>query len=271
MAMIRPLCLFLFLLLPLSAWSAPQRIVALAPSAAEFLLALDCGERIAGRSGDGVPELASVPDVGPFHSPALEKILALMPDLCVGVADGTPPALLRRLKHAGVETVSLDIRSFGDMFSELERLGAVLNVPEGAEALARRLKARLESIKKEVRQLPARPSVLFLVQEKPFIAAAQGTFISHLVEKAGGRCAVAAQGNVFYPVLGREELARLSPDIILCSGMESQKGMPPKRLDSAKLPPEFRQSRVYSVDADLFFRPSLRAVDALEQLLPIFY
>lgn len=269
--MFRVFCLLVLLALPQDAWAVPQRIVALAPSAAELLLALDCGGRIVGRSGDAGPELSLVPDVGPFRHPSLEKVLALAPDLCVGVGDGSPPSLLRRLQDSGIEAITLDIRSFEGMLGELERLGRVLGVPEKAENLVRSVRPRLERIEASVEVGRERPSVLFLVQERPFMAAAQGTFISRIIEKAGGVCAVAAQGNAVYPVLGREELARLAPDIVLVSSMDSGRGMPPKRIDGAALSPELASSRVYAVDADMFTRPSLRALDALEQLVHILH
>lgn len=103
------------------------------------------------------------------------------------------------------------------------------------------------------------------------MAAAQGTFISHIIENAGAVCTVAAQGNAAYPVLGREDLARLAPDVVLVSSMDSDRGSPPKRIDGAGLSPELASARVYAVDADLFTRPSLRALDALEQLVDIIH
>jgi iron complex transport system substrate-binding protein len=267
--MLRVFCLLILLVLPQTAWSAPQRIVTLAPSAAELLLALDCGKLIVGRSGDAGPELSSVPDVGPFHNPSLEKVLSLEPDLCVAVGDGTPPHLIRRLQGSGAETMTLDIRSFEGMLGELERLGRVLGVPEKAEALSRSVRMRLERVEALAAADGKRPSVLFLVQEKPFMAAAQGTFISHIIEKAGAVCALAAQGNAVYPVLGREELARLAPDVVLVSSMDSGRGLPPERIDGADLSSELASARVYAVDADMFTRPSLRALDALDQLVNI--
>lgn len=267
--MLRVFCLLLLLALPQTVWSAPQRIVALAPSAADLLLALDCGGRIVGRSGETRPELVSVPEVGPFHCPSLEKVLSLAPDLCVGVGDGTPPHLLRRLREAGAETIMLDIRSFEGLLGELERLGNVLGVPEKAEVLSRSARMRLARVEALAAAGRKRPSVLFLVQEKPFMAAAQGTFIGHIIENAGAVCTVAAQGNAAYPVLGREDLARLSPDVVLVSSMDSGRGSPPKRIDGADLSPELASARVYAVDADMFTRPSLRALDALDQLVNI--
>lgn len=269
----RLLCL-VYVLLPVQpALAEPQRIVALAPSAAELLLELDCGERIVGRSENCRPELETVPSVGPFHRPSLERVLALKPDLCVAVADGTPPALLRRLSEAGERTLTLDIRSFEDMLKELRRLGEILGKAQKADELAMRCLRRLERLESScpAEEGAYRPSVLFLVQEKPPMAAAEGSFIAQLIERAGGVCAVAAQGNVLYPVLSREELARLAPELVLISGMASSAGRPPRRVEHVAGVPELAQSRIYLVDADAFTRPSLRALDALEQLFSILY
>jgi len=260
------------LMLPSAAFSAPQRLVALAPSAAEILVALDCTERMVGRSGDAGPELSAVPDVGAYDSPSLERILFLRPDLCVAVEDGTPRPLIRRLRELGVAVFVLKMQNVDDLRTELVRLGNVLEKKVGAEKAALQVESRLNKAAGRLRELAAhknhRPSVLFLVQEKPAMAAAQGSFIGHLIERAGSRCAVAAQGKVLYPVLDREELLRLAPDVVLISGPAP--GMVPARTELAELP-ELARSRIYSVDADIFSRPSLRALDAIDQLIELLH
>ncbi len=261
------LCLFLLcaLLMPSAVSAAPQRLVALAPSAAEVLLALDCGESVVGRSGDAGPELASVPDVGRYDSPSLESILALRPELCVAVADGMPRPLIARLRALGAAVFVLDVRDFGGLRAELLRLGDVLGRRAKAEEVARHILSRLERAERRLRDAAGpKPSVLFLVQEKPAIAAAQGTFISHLIARAGGRCAVAAQGNVLYPVLGREKLLQLAPDVTLISGTSAAVGP----VEAGGFP---ELGRVCRVDADMFSRPSLRALDALDQLIELLH
>lgn len=265
---------FLCLLLPSAAFAAPQRLVALAPSAAEILVTLDCAERMVGRSGDAGPELAAVPEVGAYDSPSLERILSLRPDICVAVGDGTPGPLIRRLRELGMAVFVLKIQKVDDLRTEVLRLGEVLGKSARAEEVARHIAARLNKAECRLHEVAAhkkyRPSVLFLVQEKPAMAAAQGTFLGHLIERAGGRCAVAAQGKVLYPVLGREELLRIAPDIVLISGMGPGRGSAPARIEVAALP-ELARSCIYSVDADSFTRPSLRALDAIDQLIELLH
>lgn len=274
MSVLCRLFLLCLLMLPSAAFAAPQRLVALAPSAAEILVALDCAEHIVGRSGDAGPELAAVPDVGAYDCPSLERILSLRPDLCVAVEDGTPGLLIRRLRELGIAVFVLKIQKVDDLRTEVLRLGKLLGKKSRAGEVALHIAARLNKAERRLGEVTAhkkyRPSVLFLVQEKPAMVAAQGTFIGHLIERAGGRCAVAAQGKVLYPVLGREELLRLAPDVALISGMGPGMEAAPVRTELAELP-ELAESRTYSVDADIFTRPSIRALDAIDQLIELLH
>lgn len=253
---------------------ASPRTVALTPGAADMLLALDCGGSMVGRSGDCGPELSALPDVGPYDRPSLEKTLALSPELCVASADGTPPAFIRRLRELGKAVLTLEVRSFESLLSELRRLGEVVGCPEKAAEVTRQAELRLHRAELRKRELVAgrhSPAVLFLVQKKPAMAAGPDTFIGALIAKAGGRCALAEQGEVLYPVLGREGLVVLEPDIVLVADMGTGGGGLPVRLAPAGFPPELAESRIYAVDADLFTRPSLRALDALDQLIEILH
>ncbi|MBR3880591.1 MAG: ABC transporter substrate-binding protein [Mailhella sp.] len=272
----RILCLCVSLLLPGTALAVPQRVVALTPSAAELVQALGGGAQLVGRSGDCGPELEKLPDVGRFDQPSLEKIVALAPDLCVAVSDGTPPALLQRLRSLGTPLILLDVRCFESLQGELMRLGEALGRKSEAADLCREIARRLDRtdarIANEVRR--HRPSVMFLVQEKPFMAAAQGTFISRLIARAGGGCAVAAQGNVLYPVLSREAMATLRPEVVLVSAMSPGEAKDlPRRRPASTFPeaPELARSRIWLVDPDLYTRPSLKALDGLEQLVEILH
>ena len=156
------------------------------------------------------------------------------------------------------------------------RLGEALGRQEEAAGLCRKMALRLDRTDARIENYAgrARPSVLFQVQEKPFMAAARGTFISRLIARAGGECAVAAQGNVFYPVLGREALAKLKPEVVLVSTMVPKTGRElPFRLSASSFPdvPELARSRIWLVEPDMYTRPSLNALDGLEQLVDILY
>jgi iron complex transport system substrate-binding protein len=63
----------------------PQRLLTLAPSAAEIAHALGLGERVVG-VGDYVrwpPEWADKPRLGDLFNPQLERVAALRPDLAI--------------------------------------------------------------------------------------------------------------------------------------------------------------------------------------------
>ena len=105
----------------------PQRIISLAPSVTELLFALDCGSRVAGRSTNSTTphEARDIPDVGPYNRPSAEKILALHPDLCIALRDGTPATVIRQLRRAGT-----GLRSRG-LSSRLHQQGALHSIPSG--------------------------------------------------------------------------------------------------------------------------------------------
>ncbi|KUK61647.1 MAG: Putative ferric ion ABC transporter, partial [Synergistales bacterium 57_84] len=67
---------------------APERIVSLAPSITESLFAIGAGDRVAGVTDHDVfpEEVRAIPSVGGYYDPSLERILALSPQLVIGIA-----------------------------------------------------------------------------------------------------------------------------------------------------------------------------------------
>ncbi len=68
----------------------PRRVVVLAPSLTDIVLAMGLGDRLAGVTRlDDAPEVANLPRVGGFLDPNPEAVLGLSPDLVLWVTDGT--------------------------------------------------------------------------------------------------------------------------------------------------------------------------------------
>ena len=91
----------------------PSRVVCLAPSAAELLFALDAGGLVVGTAehSDEPAEARTLPRVGSYARPDLERVLTLRPDLCIAVQDGTPPQTLARLGELGIPVVLMMVSS----------------------------------------------------------------------------------------------------------------------------------------------------------------
>jgi len=244
-----------------------HRIISLAPNITELVFALGAGDSLAGccQHSNYPPETRSLPRVGSYYRPDLERIVALRPDLCLAVQDGTPVIVLERLEQMGIPVFVLNPQSLESLREALLLLGEALDRREEAELLAVGMDERLAredaTVAEHIRQGKHRPTVLIRVQAKPFMAAARGTYPAELVERSGGR--VPLQGDVLYPRMSAEQLLALSPDIIIVpEGGPMQPESPPGALHAVP---------VHSLPEDLLFRPSLRSLDALNAIIRLLW
>jgi len=194
----------------------PRRIVSLVPSATEILLALGKSEALVARTDfDRIPALQHLPSVGGGLGASLEAILAAQPDLVVlfhGPSDAATPA---RLDAYGVPYLAIRPDGIADVFRIIELLGRVTSVPASADSLRRSLEGELE----EIRIASAgrwHPTVTILLGGNPPLVASQGTFLHELVELAGGRNVLDAQGDLYTPT-SVEEILLQAPDLLLLS------------------------------------------------------
>ncbi len=252
--------------------AACRRIVSLAPSVTELLFSLDCGARVVGRTtNSNMPaEALSLPDVGPYNRPSLEKIVSLRPDLCIALSDGTPESLLRQLRGIGIGVIELSISSPESLGDAILLLGRELGAGEKAALEAGKLRRRLEAAQARIPAAGKGVPVLFQLQDEPLIAAGPGSFAGQLIERAGGVNAVGKASSP-YPVIGMEEVLLLAPQVIIIAGMgdaeaDRRSALRWRRWGAV---PAVRDGRVHVVDPDIFTRPSLRAVDALDELAAI--
>ena len=79
----------------------PLRVVFLAPSITEIVFALGEEDRLKGVTeySDFPAEAQALPKIGSYVRLDLERIVALKPDLCIGVRDGNPGMLSQSLKR----------------------------------------------------------------------------------------------------------------------------------------------------------------------------
>ncbi len=249
---------------------APARIMALAPSIAELVCSLDACSLLVGRTdyADFNSAVSALPSVGAYNRPDLEKIVSLSPDLCIAIEDGTPPQLIDRLIAFGIRVETLSITDIDSLPQSLLTLGRIIlreNEAACRSAAFRNELRRLEELVESRMKNRNRPKILFQLQEDPIIAASEDTFAGKLIQKAGGENVVKNTGGSAYPIIGKEDLLLLSPDLILFTGMASETG--PDTMTECNA----MGFRVIRVPSDIFTRPSLNSLEALERLIHIFY
>jgi iron complex transport system substrate-binding protein len=250
----------------------PQRLISLAPSITETLYALGLGDRIVGDTTycDYPPEARLKPHVGALLNPSLEKIVALKPDLVLGVAESNRRETADQLERLGIPLYGLTAHSVKDTLISIEDLGQVLGQEARARLLVAGLRRRVGAVKQSVGDLP-RPKVLFVVWYRPLITAGPRSFIADTIRIAGGD-SIADDLAADWPRLSLEDALHRDPDIILFSKSES---FSPSLDEFQHLPgwKDFRavkNHRLYFI-SDTINRPSPRLIDALEEVAHILH
>ena len=251
----------------------PARIVSLAPSITEIIFALGEGGRLKGVTEhcDFPARAQSLPKIGSYVHPDLERIVALKPDLCIGVRDGNPLSAADRLGALGIPLYAVDPRNLETVVDTVLEIGRLLNVTAKAQLVAKEMRDRIERVKALVAGAKSRPGIFFQIGIVPIVSAGSHTLIDELTTVAGGRNL--AEGPVSYPRYSKEQVLALQPEIIIITSMTREEDLAGvkdewKQFDSL---PAVRNKRIYIVDANLFDRPTPRLVEGLETLAGIIH
>jgi iron complex transport system substrate-binding protein len=203
---------------PPNAANAPAKrtFVALVPSLAEDLFAIGAGGRVIGVSQftDGGPK--SIARVADFQSVDTERIVALHPDVVVGIP--SQDRLLGPLRTAGVHVVLLRDDTYDDIFADMRTLGDLAGLHVQAVQEIARLRAQTARLQRTTHAFRRRPSVFFVLGTSPLWTVGPTSYIGHLIFLAGGTDAASiAQPWGEY---SEEALVRAQPDAIV-SGSEA--------------------------------------------------
>jgi iron complex transport system substrate-binding protein len=248
----------------------PRRVVCLAPSAAELLFALDAGGLVVGTAehSDEPMEARNLPRVGSYARPDLERVLALRPDLCIAVQDGTPPQTLARLGELGIPVVLMATGNLEELFGSMLATGRAVGREERAEALVADLRTRMEAVRLRAAQAERRPRVLFQVSGPRIVAAGPKSLLGQLIAFAGGDNA--APADPAYPQLSAEQVMSMAPEVVVAFDMLGQDQGMAGWPDDPRIP-AVRDHRLYTVAPALFARPGPRLAEALEALARIIH
>jgi len=245
-----------------------KRIVSLAPSITEIIFALGREDLLKGvtQFSDFPPEAANLPRVGSYVHLDLEKIVSLKPDLCIGIKDGNPIGVVRKLENLGIPVYAVDPRDLNAVLETILQLGRLLGAEQRARAIVSDMRTRMERVKSLVATSPHKPRVFFQIGLSPIVSAGNQTYIHELIVMAGGKNL--AEGPVPYPRYSREQVLGLSPDVIIITSMARGASFEAVKRQWAKWPsmPAVRDNRILLMDSNLCDRPTPRLIDALEHL-----
>ena len=249
----------------------PHRIICLVPSITDSVFALGAGADVVGIS-DYVKypaEAMSRTSVGSISDPSLETIVALHPDLVIGIPKNTQQASLDKITQLGIPVYLVDPHGLAGIFKSLLSLGTALHREPQAQALVASLEARVDTVRRSVAGKPVIQVFVPISYEPGIITIGHGAFIGDIVEAAGGHSITSDLPQEWAHVSMEAVVARAPQALLLMRGGHITLDILRERPGWNTLP-AVRDRRVYLMDKRIDF-PSPVAIDALEDLAKQFH
>lgn len=252
----------------------PARVVSLSPAVTEMLFAVGAGDRVVGVTSycDYPPEAAKLPKVGSYTGLSVEKVIALRPDVVIGMR-GNAPEALKALRQAGLKVLAHDPVTVAGVLDLMDEVGHMMQETADKVQAVERLRARVDAVRAEGAKLAGRPRTLVAVQLEPLYAAGPGTHLDDMVKLAGGEN-IAGDATISWPQYSLERMLQKDPEVIVCPSGHING----EEMTSARILSDLRRSQAWSgttavkrgnvlaVDDDLLTLPGPRVVDGLEQM-----
>lgn len=205
----------LFLLLIHFNLFAIERIVALSPAVNEIIFSLGEGDKIVGNTDycRFPPSSQSIPKVGGYFTPSLEKILVLKPDIVI--MQDNNAATAEKLKQLGIRTMVFRINTLASIRKAIFDIGKLLGREKNAATLVTsidRSVQNLRGITKNKRILI--PIGYYTDLSKEVYIAGQNLYFDDLIEASGNINALQSDAKS-QPVLNLEKIIKTNPDIVI--------------------------------------------------------
>jgi iron complex transport system substrate-binding protein len=197
------------------------RIVSLCPSLTELVFRLGRGDWLVGVTKFCVEpseQVARLEKLGGTKDPRVERIVDLAPDLVLLNREENRAEDAAQLEAAGVPLHTSLPRDVAGARALVVELGALLGRDAAAAVLCAEIDAACAALDRDAHS--RRPiTFCYLIWRRPTMAADAGSYLSALLERAGGQNVLpAADADAAgYPTLDATDLARLDPDRVLLS------------------------------------------------------
>ncbi len=246
------------------AQSGRPRIVSLIPSLTEDLCAIGAAKQLVGVSqfSSSIPCAKGLPEVNDASSVDAEKVVALHPDVVVGIP--SQARAVSALQRAGLKISLLRDDSYADLFDDINRLGSLSGHVSESRLLIASLRAKTQKLQAS-EHFARRPTVFVVLQTNPIWTVGPHSYISSLISLAGGRNAVAALPQSYAQFSG-EALLRLQPDALLAA-RDAQLVQSLGREPWRSLEAVGARRVLIAPDPDLLYRPGPRYNQALSWLI----
>jgi iron complex transport system substrate-binding protein len=243
------------------------RVISLAPSVTETVFALGAGNEVVGVSTycDYPPEVTKITRVGSFLTPNIEEIIALKPDVIIGVPTPGNEEPVKTLQSLGFKIVIVPADTVEQTRTSITMIAHALSRDDDGRRLVERFDTRMTAVRQRLQGAPLR-RVLMVVGQKPLVAVGSGTFQDELIRMARGINVAGATG-LTWPHLNLETVIAWAPQVIIDTSMGTEENAQVlefwKQFPSL---PAVREQRLYTYASYQLLRPGPRIPEALDMI-----
>lgn len=197
-----------------------QRIIGLSPSIVEIIYQLKQDDKLVGvsRFCNYPPEAKEKTVVGGYVDLDYEAVLTLEPDCVILLEEQR--TLAEKLETMGIHTIIVDHASTSGVIESISILGKAFHKKDLSDDIVHAMQIRVDTLTRQARDTGKKPRILVCIERdtnSPFpdrvIAAGNKGVHQEYITMVGGLNAY--QGPVAYPLLSREKLIHVNPDIII--------------------------------------------------------
>ncbi|MDN3610928.1 vitamin B12 ABC transporter substrate-binding protein BtuF [Vibrio ostreicida] len=261
--------LLLLLLLSSSIYAAPaERIISLAPHATELAYAAGLGDQLIAVSEHSDYPIAAqkLEKVSNYQGLKLERIIALQPDLIIAWPSGNPARELDKLKQFGFNIYDTNTGTLDDIASNIEQLSQYSQDPSVGNHSATQFREKLRQLK-QTYQTDSPVRYFYQLSATPLMTVANGKWPSEVFSFCGG-VNIFENSSVSYPQIGKELVLLRDPDVIFTS--EHRVAEDNTWHDWQGSLTAVRESHIWSLNSDWLNRPTIRTLNAVEEICQYF-
>lgn len=263
----------------------PERVIAL--NASNLGLYYATGGKVVGRASTEMlpPDIRemvkNIPTVGLPPNPDRERIIAMKPDLVLGMHVPMHHALAAVLEKTGIPVLLQALTHYTDVLETLRLYGELSGNPEQAAGKIQAIEDRRKALLQEHGSKPSPKVLIIWGVAEGLYTALSNSFVGDLVKRLGGvnvaDLAAPIDANLCYAPFQPELVAGFQPDVILLISHKFDKSGD-DRFRSELTGPVWRglqavqQKRVYQLPYQLFaVNPGPQLEEALTVLSNTLY
>lgn len=258
---------------------AKDRIVSVGGNVTEIIYQLDKqGQLVGTDTTSNYPAAASKTEkIGYARALSAEGILSLNPSVVFLTKEAGPAVVLKQLKEAGVNIVTLPTEySVEGATAKVEAVSDYLNAKQQGKVIIDEIKRDVEQAKKIIAKKDKAPKILFILSRRSgnLLVSGRDTQADGMIRLVGGVNPM--QEFTSYKPLTPEQIAEVMPDVILLMNRHGDAGKSKvveelRKHPVLKLTPAVQNNKIISMNGSYLLGFGPRVGKALKELAEQLY